>query len=180
MTGIPYTIISAATKGSPYVEMLQRLQLLYGAHPVKFRGIIFKDLGGWTANTRVKPLSISEGLLRGLTVLAVDADTLVTPPPEVLPEGDWDIGVLDQFVPGHKNPWCACIIAARPTPLTVTFMMMWMGLCMANPGQQDHGHLTTAIKRMQTEGLKLLQLEDTLRGRVHFNALSPDRKQAKF
>jgi hypothetical protein len=160
--------------------MLQQLQQLYRPHGVAFRPVEFKDMGGWAPNTHSKPLLVHHMIALGKTALLVDADTAILPPPPFLPEGEWDVGLLDQFVQGHKNPWAASVFAVQPTQASLLWVSEWLALCLQNRAQCDHGHMTSSIIRAKDRGLKVIDLASTLKGRVLFNHLTPDRKQASF
>ena len=163
-----WLITTAATTRSRYVSCLRRQRLMHGDR-------IFcqevPDRGSWEANTKIKPDAIREAFKLADVVLWVDADCTVHPT-AALPDGDWDICVMDNIHPKHKCRVSAGFILFRNTPATMAFLARW------DENNQRHSKDHPAM--MQTLGemchkMKIGDMTEWLRGRHAINALAPSR-----
>lgn len=162
-----YLIISYATAGSAYEQCIQRQ---HEQHGKRFRGFVFHDQGSWAKNTKLKVKAIREGLKQADCVLWIDADCTVDPPGD-LPAGDWDIGIVDNIHPTHKNRISAGFILFRNTPATHRMLDHWE--MRQQYTATDHGALTMALK--ESRRATIINISDWLEGRHSINELLPER-----
>lgn len=163
-----YKIVSYATEGSIYETCIAQQSALYGS---RYIGLAYPDQGSWAANTKLKPWAIREALGDCDTVLWIDADCIIDAPHNA-PAGAWDVGVIENRHPLHKNRISSGFILFRNTRESRAFLDHW-DAC-AQHTRVDHTALTTTIKRMQGK-VKIANVTKWLDGRHTINALLPER-----
>lgn len=164
-----YLIASYATKGSRYVESLNKQSALFG---YRHRGYIFDDQGSWAANTKMKWHAIKRAFNSGADrVVWVDSDCSINPP-DSWPDVEFDVGIIDNVHPDHKNRISAGFILFRNTDKCDLFLQEWDKNCRSST--TDHNALTKTIVE-NVHSAKIENVSWWLEGRHTINALLPDR-----
>ena len=169
-----YVIVSAATKDSRYVECLEEQRRRHGS---RFVGLVVRDRGSWGENTKIKPEALRTVFAQGAEVaLWVDADCEVEAP-YYLPEGSWDVGVIDNIHPAHVNRISAGFILFRNTGATDRFLRVWEQNMRHT--KTDHSPLMRAISKSPVIGVEVKNVTDWLRGKHAINVYAPERGEVR-
>jgi len=161
----PYLIVSFATEGSEYVACCEKQAELF-QHG--YRAYLLPSKGAWDKNTKLKPQVIYTALRSAEWVLWIDADCTINPP-DNLPSGTFDIGVIDNIHPEHAAAISAGFILFRRSRQTFDFMRAWLRRCQYS--RRDHGAFLYALSK------KLAKVENItpwLEGRHAINNLLPE------
>lgn len=161
----PYLIVSFATEGSEYVECCKKQAELY-QHG--YMALEVPCRGAWDKNTKIKPEVIYTALRSHEWVLWVDSDCTIVPPDE-LPEGTFDVGIVDNIHPEHAAKISAAFILFRSTRKTMEFMRMWLKRCQYS--RRDHAPLLYALSKNIA---KVENISGWLEGKHAINNLLPE------
>jgi len=161
----PYQIVTFATEGSEYVDCCYRQAELF-QH--SYTAYLMKSRGAWDKNTKLKPELLSVITQRAEWTLWVDADCWLDPP-DHLPDGNFDVGIIDNIHPEHKARISACFILFHRTRGTVRLIRDWLRRC--NYSSRDHAALLYALSLKQAD---VENITPWLEGRHSYNSLLPE------
>ena len=116
--------------------------------------------GEWERNTGLKPAAMIDALGVACPPLVAWDDRLKTQPEwlvftdadaeihaaPVVPHLDWDIGLVDNPNPHHRNRITAAVVFVRTTDAARRFLWDWAQRC-AISGGVDHPQLTRTIEQ---------------------------------
>jgi hypothetical protein len=139
----------AVTFATPEFEVVaglwwQRVVRL-GGNPIVVRR---RSTGRWEDNTGLKPGAILEAMAQATGsewVLYMDADADLLGRPEVPAGGEWDVGLVGNPNPAHRNRIAAACLFVRQSVGGRKFLEKWQRRCQA-AGGIDHPRLTETIR----------------------------------
>jgi len=154
----------AVTFATPEFEAValrwKQMVMDLGGSPVIVRR---ESAGNWEDNTGLKPAAIMDAMgvaSEAPWVLFTDADAEILSVPAV-PDLKWDIGLVDNPNPHHKNRVTAAAMFVRNTQAAQKFLWAWAQRCAAQGGI-DHPKLTRTIEKVP-EGVGLRRTERWVR-----------------
>lgn len=110
-----------------------------------------ESTGDWGKNTALKPQAILKFMSKPDTpewFLYTDIDAKVSSIHDV-PATGWDIGIVKNPNPHHRNTIAAAALFVRNSPDALRFISAWFSCCEL-VGPPDHPRLTHTIQRNKT------------------------------
>lgn len=147
-TAVTFATPEFAAVAVRWEEMIRR----HGGRPV----VVLRDsTGDWACNCGLKPAAILEamqGVAEGEVVVYLDADASIDGAPQI-PAGEWEVGLVDNPNPTHKNRITAACLFLRQGAGAREFLLDWAHRCAERPGI-DHPKLTRTIENAAARMVK--------------------------